>query len=1683
MRFYRCRLILSFVALCTTGLQAQAPEGNALGDPAVAPGSPASSYALSGLDHINYYNGLLNTDVPVLTMGGRGSASRTITIPIQRQWSVENLGGGNYAPESPNWPILSGLYTSGYISIQSLAAVDDACETDGQPQAGGPFVTYVVWTGFDGTQTILKDTKSNGQEQGAGVDNCAALQTYTQYDRGRVFRATDGSDLMFVSDSDITDQTATLPTGVLVRRDGTKLSFSADTYVKQVEDRNGNLLTNVFSSTPSGGIYTFTDSNTRTYTINFTEDLNTDTQDIITYPGYNGATRTIKINYSLLQNALAPNESLQNMNTLFPELNGSSSSSQFNPFVISSIVLADNSQYTMQYNAYGELAKLTLPTGGYYTYVYGTTSGVIALDNNSGYRIMRPLRERDEYTGPGQLSAKLVLSYPAGTAPDPNHSSRPVTAAVADLEDANNNILRKEEHYFYGNPFSTAAPSADPTTFAHWWEGLEYNGYVKDANDTVFRQQQEIYQQRPCGSNEGCNFNPQDDTAPAHDPQLCQQNTTLGSSGAAGEVYSYDQFNNQVFKWEYDYGQAPSISATCPAQGPNNYARVTWNTYLTDTAYTDPSVNLVSLLTYSAVNPSQGQFGNATYTYDEAGTLFDAPGIVGHDTAYDTSRATRGNPTTISRYSSSLAQALSTKLTYDIGGNVLSSKDPNQNTTSWIYQNAGDPAPKDYAHQVSGTNAAGLSFGAVYDWASGKPWIITPMAGVSTQIGYNVYSDDPLDRPQQVCRRDTWGSAIQACTIYQYPTLTQATILQWKDSSTTAIRTDVLYDGLGRLQEKDLYEDSSNYIATKQTYNALGRVANVTNPARSGDTPATTTYQYDPLGRSTEVDYPDGSKLTTQYFGNAAMVTDPAGTVRRYTTDALGRLTQVQEDPSGLNYITTYGYDPLDHLSSVTQGGQTRTLAYDNLGWLMNAQNPESGTVSYTHDNVGNTLTRIDARGVQTTYGYDKIYRLTSKTYSDGTPSTTYSYNIVPSYEGSFPQYLFAQPSQVSNGIATMTITSADHLGRPATSQVVIGGQTYNFAYAYNLTGALTSETYPSGRVVYTCYDGAGRAKGVSLSSDCSSANFADNVTYAAHGGVAGYRYGNDLWRSISYNSRLQWNKVDDMIANDVSRNLLDQQFTWTSTPSATDNNGNLRTIGISNGGGPGTTAISFNEQFTYDALNRLHAATDSGGWSRTFDYDRFGNMWVSAGTDVPASTPSTASWIDAATNRLASASGQLDYDAAGNLTASSTGAGSSFDAENRMTTLAGTFWGTKLFSYDGDGRRVIGCILASSGSCDQSHLQTVWVYDVFGNLAATYSSGTASSSTVATNYLTRDQIGSTRLVTDGSANVISRHDYLPFGADIGSGYGRTDTNQPNAGWGRFDTVSQRFTGQYRDWETNLDFFNARYMNAMQGRFLSPDPGNAGANPMDPQTWNAYGYVRGNPLTLIDPSGMGPIKFTVDGICGASCFSNDFSNGLYDFGFSSTPRRQPLLGNDPLSGYPSPKYRGYIFSTTAFAHQNVETVSTPSTAPLQKPPNDDAASTTQTASTTQQLLNATLNRPWVLSWIIPIVGAPVIAGIGPAGDLEWDPNTHTACAGIGIGASAGHNAAVGPLTNGKTFTGQTYQNGAKDILAGWSLSGGYNTPALVGIQGMINGSGAAWGPSVGVPGVSVASTYSACVTF
>lgn len=96
--------------------------------------------------------------------------------------------------------------------------------------------------------------------------------------------------------------------------------------------------------------------------------------------------------------------------------------------------------------------------------------------------------------------------------------------------------------------------------------------------------------------------------------------------------------------------------------------------------------------------------------------------------------------------------------------------------------------------------------------------------------------------------------------------------------------------------------------------------------------------------------------------------------------DAFGALVWVDEPTgSGLgsvaspNQATSYAYDTLNNLTTVTQGAQTRTFTYSSLSRLLSATNPESGTINYGYDSNGNLTSKTDARSIITTYTYDQL--------------------------------------------------------------------------------------------------------------------------------------------------------------------------------------------------------------------------------------------------------------------------------------------------------------------------------------------------------------------------------------------------------------------------------------------------------------------------------------------------------------------------------------------------------------------------------------------------------------------------------------------------------------------------------------------------------------------------------------
>jgi RHS repeat-associated protein len=101
------------------------------------------------------------------------------------------------------------------------------------------------------------------------------------------------------------------------------------------------------------------------------------------------------------------------------------------------------------------------------------------------------------------------------------------------------------------------------------------------------------------------------------------------------------------------------------------------------------------------------------------------------------------------------------------------------------------------------------------------------------------------------------------------------------------------------------------------------------------------------------------------------------------------------------------------------------------------------------------------------------------------------------------------------------------------------------------------------------------------------------------------------------------------------------------------------------------------------------------------------------------------------------------------------------------------------------------------------------------------------------------DHLGSVRLVTNDLKQVVSRHDFFPYGEEVETGI-------------TYNTHA--FTGHDQDQATGLDYMAARYYGSSFARFISADP--IFGTRLVPSTLNRYAYVLGNPLSLIDPSGL-----------------------------------------------------------------------------------------------------------------------------------------------------------------------------------------------------------------------------------
>jgi RHS repeat-associated protein len=1100
----------------------------------------------------------------------------------------------------------------------------------------------------------------------------------------------------------------------------------------------------------------------------------------------------------------------------------------YDPDLASEVELQDGSQYVFKYTVYGELARVTLPSGGMYEYDWDGHSGRPG-GNYSDLMVYRRLKERRVYAS----SLSSQTSYEAPLLP----GTSPLAVTVKEKNEAGT-VLRSTVHRFHGNP----ADSAGLPIFGYpdWNEGREYETEVGDGTTTALKRTH-TWQQRNSATH--LSETPAGRTAP-NDPRITRTVTVLGAKAATTTVeYWPDEFNNVKKRCETGWDTTTSV-------------RCTETSFRTDAAYTSPPVHLRNLLK-SVVVTGSVQESEVQFMHDEYGTgnslLKSYASISQHDPGRKESFAARGNVTTEKRWRNTEGAYVQRQMRFDIAGNVTEISDWPVNITSpltpkteieWTDSFEGAaPGELTYGFATKITEPGNLTTIRRYDWNSGQRVSVTDTNGRETRYTWG----DPFERVKSVTRPiGTTSVSYTATSVTSSETIGDGRLV------TSTLRLD----GLGRVAGREsAHGDGTVYTQTQ--YDALGRAWKQFTPGIGAAGGATTTT-FDVLDRPLCVTYPGGATAYFSYHSNQRTQRDPAGKWMRYDYDALGRLEKVIESPAATlnacgqvftntdvkDFETRYTWDARDNLRTVTQGDRpVRQFVYNSLGQLTSAGNGETGLVSYVSDAAGNLVSRTDARGA-TTQMYDERGRVRTVAYPPGTPSVTYCYDGIYN-AGAMPAECSSAPSggaaknlagrltMVTNGESTTKYSEYDAAGRvKASSQTTAGMPSWNFSYEWNDVG-LAAITYPSGRKVGYTYDAGGQIRTVTS----GTTTYASDTKYAPHGAPRLLDFGNGLREQIDYNSRLQYRQVQLGTAA--------QPAQWLSIVldyGTTDNNGNVKTQTTSDSGG-----WSAMQSYTYDALNRLFTASEMGpgGWNIEYGYDRYGNQWVeearTTGIVVDPLTPKTVNWFSA-DNRLK----LTGYDAAGNQQQFNPWT-VSYDAENRLqSAVSGN--GTVTMTYDGEGRRV----KRQTGTS-----LTYYVYDAFGHLAAEYTN-VAGVAPCSTCYVTADHLGSVRAVS-GTGGVVARYDYLPFGDAILMDRGNRSAVKCSTGtpgcYGALWHSYQRFTGKERDAETGLDYFGARYYSGAQGRFTSPDAPLLDQHPADPQSWNLFAYGRNNPLRFVDPTG------------------------------------------------------------------------------------------------------------------------------------------------------------------------------------------------------------------------------------
>ncbi|EPR8450749.1 TPA: RHS repeat protein, partial [Pseudomonas aeruginosa] len=441
--------------------------------------------------------------------------------------------------------------------------------------------------------------------------------------------------------------------------------------------------------------------------------------------------------------------------------------------------------------------------------------------------------------------------------------------------------------------------------------------------------------------------------------------------------------------------------------------------------------------------------------------------------------------------------------------------------------------------------------------------------------------------------------------------------------------------------------------------------------------------------------------------------------------------------------------------------------------------------------------------------------------------------------------------------------------------------------YRYDAANQLLEIGYPSGLAIGYPRNAGGQVASVTLAvGDKAPSPLVGQIAYLPFGPLQRLTWGNGITLSREYDQDYQ---------------LLRQKVGPWQSDYQHDANGNIQQHRHSLWG---------TLDYQYDPLDRLTEESGVQG-GRSYAYDAVGNRTQRSDNPASGGTASSQDYQYAPdSNRLTAIGAQaVTSDAAGNLTQDRPARKLAYDAQGRLQSVSLDGQQVAEYRYNALGQRIVkltpesittylygpdGQLLGEAehdGSGRKLRAQYyLWLDSLpLATIDADYDAqGKVGNPTLL--YLHGDHLDTPRLATDASGQIAWQWQSDAFGRGEALSQGSTQVNL-------------RFSGQYYDAESGLHYNYFRDYDPQTGRYVESDPiGLRGG-------LNTYGYVMGNPLRYIDPTGesIAIVEALVVGavIVGGAMIINSLGN----------PAGQDSQGGDNYGVIPdwhNPDYTGPI---------------------------------------------------------------------------------------------------------------------------------------------------------------------------